>query len=294
MLVGTPSPAMTCDKSAGVRRVAERLVVLLTGLVWAAVPLAAGAADLQPATVAAFERYVRLTESRMDGDMIGKGPFLRVDALSEPERRQVYERLRNGETVVERLETRDAGREIDVPDGRCHHWVGTMFAPGVRLAQVVALMQGYDRYEAVYRPNVRRSRTLSRDGNRFRVYLQLYLKKVISVVLNSEYDVRYITVAPGRMHVRSWTTRIAEVHDPDTPGERESPVGHDSGFLWRLNNYCALDERDGGTYVQCETVSLSRDIPIGLGWLIGPFVTGIPRESLEFTLGAMRDAVGSH
>ena len=80
--------------------------------------------------------------------------------------------------------------------------------------------------------------------------------------------------------------------DPDTPEEHESPVGHDSGFLWRLNNYCALDERDGGTYVQCETVSLSRDIPIGLGWLIGPFVTSIPRESLEFTLGAMRAAVG--
>jgi len=30
---------------------------------------------------------------------------------------------------------------------------------------------------------------------------------------------------------------------------------------------------------------------MGLGWLIRPFVTGIPRESLEFTLTAMRAAL---
>jgi len=40
--------------------------------------------------------------------------------------------------------------------------------------------------------------------------------------------------------------------------------------------------------VQCESVSLSRDVPTGLGWLIGPFVTSIPRESLEFTLRTLR------
>jgi hypothetical protein len=61
--------------------------------------------------------------------------------------------------------------------------------------------------------------------------------------------------------------------------------------LWRFNNYCALEERDGGTYVQCESVSLSRDVPTGLGWLIGPFVTSIPRESLEFTLRTQRAAL---
>jgi hypothetical protein len=82
-----------------------------------------------------------------------------------------------------------------------------------------------------------------------------------------------------------------EVQHHDMLDEREKPVGHDSGFLWRFNNYCALDQRDEGTYVQCETVSLSRDIPTGLGWLIGPFVTSIPRESLEFTLQAMRRAL---
>jgi hypothetical protein len=50
-------------------------------------------------------------------------------------------------------------------------------------------------------------------------------------------------------------------------------------------------ERDGGTYVQCESISLTRDIPIGFGWMIRPFVTSIPRESLEFTLTTTRDVL---
>jgi hypothetical protein len=43
--------------------------------------------------------------------------------------------------------------------------------------------------------------------------------------------------------------------------------------------------------VQCESVSLSRDIPFGLGWVVGPFVSSIPRESLTFTLQTTRDAL---
>jgi hypothetical protein len=84
---------------------------------------------------------------------------------------------------------------------------------------------------------------------------------------------------------------VVEVAKPDTPEEHEETEGHDAGYLWRFNNYCALEERSEGTYVQCESISLSRDIPFGLGWLVGPFVNDVPRESLEFTLTAMRKAV---
>jgi hypothetical protein len=178
-----------------------------------------------------------------------------------------------------------------VPDGMCHHWVGTVFAPRAHLEQIVALMQSYDRYPAIYRPAVRSSRIISRSGDRFTVQLQLFMKKVISVVLNTDNDVRYASAGAQRVHVRSASTRIAEVSAPGTPQEREKPVGHDNGFLWRFNNYCSIDGRPDGSYIQCESVSLSRKIPIGLGWLIGPFVTSIPRESLEFTLGTIRTSV---
>lgn len=252
---------------------------------------APSAADLREPTNAAFDRYARVTEARMDEEVGGTRPFLWIDGLPEPRRAEAYAAMRRGEIVVSRLETREHGKSIEVPDGICHHWVGTVFAPHAGLEQVVALMQSYDRYSEIYRPAVRRSRTISRAGDRFTVQLQLFMKKVISVVLNTDNDVRYVSAGPARMHVRSYSTRIAEVTDAGTPQEREKPVGHDNGFLWRFNNYCSIDGRPDGSYIQCESVSLSRKIPIGLGWLIGPFVTSIPRESLEFTLGTIRTSV---
>jgi len=257
-------------------------------LLWIGPVSEVAAADLRADTVAAFDRYVKVTEMRISEETAGRRPFLWMDRLAEPERREVAARLRRGEIVVDRLETRDAGRPINVPGGICHHWLGIVFAPDVGLDRVVTLMQSYDRYSDIYRPTIRRSRMTSRDGDRFNVYLQLSMKKVISVVLNTEYDVQYVPIPPNRMVVRSYATRIAEVQHPDTPEEQERPVGHDSGFLWRFNNYCGLEEREGGTYIQCESISLSRDLPTGLGWLIRPFVTAIPKESLEFTLGRIR------
>ena len=84
------------------------------------------------------------------------------------------------------------------------------------------------------------------------------------------------------------TTRIVEVEHPDSPKEREKPVGRDRGFLWRLNTYCSFEQRDTDTYMQCESVSLTRGIPFILSAFIRPFVTGIPRETLTFTLEAAR------
>ncbi len=68
-------------------------------------------------------------------------------------------------------------------------------------------------------------------------------------------------------------------------------MGHDSGFLWRMDSDWRFQERDGGVYVECETISLTRDIPKGLGWLVKPFLTSVPRESLESTLGSTRSGV---
>jgi hypothetical protein len=57
-----------------------------------------------------------------------------------------------------------------------------------------------------------------------------------------------------------------------------------------MNTYWRFEEKDGGTYIECQSVSLTRDIPTGLGWMIGPFVTSVPRESLTFTLTTARKA----
>jgi hypothetical protein len=246
------------------------------------------AAELQPRTLEAFNRYVRLTEARMDREIEGKAPFLFVDRLQPANREATLAKLNRGEIVIERLRTREANREIDVAGGLIHHWIGTTFVPRATVDRSVSLMQQYDRYQDMYAPNVQRSSTISRDGDHFKVYLRLFMKKVITVVLNTDNDVTYMRLDKSRAHVRSYTTRIAEVQDAGTKEEREAPVGKDGGYLWRFNNYCSLEERSSGTYIQCESLSLTRSIPVGLGWIVGPFVSSIPRESLEFTLGRLR------
>jgi hypothetical protein len=262
----------------------KRVVVLL--LLVAAVPVAA--AELRPPTVAAFDRYVQVTEQRMTSSP----QFLWVDTLPASEQRAVLEALRRGELVIDRLTTRQGGKDIDIPDGMVHHWIGVVFVPGATSDKAVSLLQDYDHHAQIYAPNVAASKLLSRDGNNFRVYLRFMMKKVITVVVNTEHEARFTRDAPNRASSRIYSTRIAEVEAPGTPSEREKPVGNDGGYLWRLYSYWRVLERDGGTYVQCESISLTRDIPLGFGWLIRPFVTSIPRESLEFTLTTTRNVLG--
>jgi hypothetical protein len=85
--------------------------------------------------------------------------------------------------------------------------------------------------------------------------------------------------------------RIAEVENAGTAEEREKAPGDDDGFMWRMETWWRVKEGDGGVYVQSEVVSLTRGIPAGLGWMIGPFISSIPKESLTFTLEATRNAV---
>ena len=273
-------------------RPAARLLVSV-GVFAALTAADLAAADLQERTRQAFERYAQITEARIEQELKEPGRGLWMDRLANAARADAEQRLRAGEVLVTRLESRAQGKSIEIPDGKVHHWVGTVFIPGATLARTIEMVQGYEHYPRIYQPAIRRSAIVARDGPNFKVSMQMFMKKVISVVLNADFDVVYRSLGPMRMYVPSVATRIAEVEHPDTPEAREKPVGHDNGFLWRFNNYCLFEERDGGTYMQCESVSLSRTIPIGLGWLIGPFVTSIPRESLTFTLTAARRHLAS-
>jgi hypothetical protein len=188
---------------------------------------------------------------------------------------------------------RERGREVDIPDGLVHHWVGTTFVPGATIQQAVRLLTDYDTHAQIYQPRVARSKLVAHSGDAYRFSLRFVMKKVITVVVNGDFEGRFTYPARDRADGRFRSTRIAEVEAPGTPEERELPVGRDGGYLWRLNTYWRLLERDGGTYMQCESVSLTRGIPTGFGWLVGPFVTSIPRESLAFTLETTRGRLAS-
>jgi hypothetical protein len=277
-------------------------VMLLMRIKWPAILLAIQilgvqtpevmSAELTPKTVEAFDRYVQLTEARINREVLQTEKFLYLDELPPPRRSEVLAALKRGEIVMERLRTLDAsGHTVEAPEAIIHHWLGAVFVPGANLPQTLALMQDYNHHQDIYKPEVVGSRLLSRDGNDFKIFYRLRKKKVITVTLNTYHDVHYFPIDSTRWYSRSYSTRIAEVANADTPNEREKPVGQDGGFLWRINSYWRFEEKDVGVYVECESISLTRDIPTGLGWLIEPFVTSIPKESLEMTMGSTRAAL---
>ena len=249
-------------------------------------------ADLKPPTLEAFGRYVQATEARIDKELTRPETFLYVDGLPGPRRAEVRATLQRGEVFMERLKTQDAaGREMKAPDALVHHWMGAVFIRGASLRQVLELVQDYDRHQDIYKPEVVRSKLVQRKGNDFKIYYRLRKKKfIVTMTYNTDHDVHYYPVDATHCHSRSYTTRIAEVVDADEPSEREKPVGRDRGFFWRLYSYWRFEEREGGMYVECEAISLTRDIPM-LAIMFKPLVTDLPKESLQMTMGSTRRAV---
>jgi hypothetical protein len=250
--------------------------------------LEAQSVQLTQPTIDSFNKYVGDAEAGMQSK-IRAGRLFWIDDLADSERKQNYARLQAGDVIIERVSS-----ESHIPGGLIHHWKGLAFFPAVSLATTIQLLQNYGRYQGIYSPTVTASTLKQRSGNTFDVFLRLKQKKVLTVVLNTEYTVEYMALDPKNEFIRSRSTRIAEVENPGDANEREKPVGNDGGFMWRLNSYWRLRETDEGTLAECESISLSRPIPIGLGWVVGPFVESVPRESLRFTLEATRNALAKN
>ncbi|HEY6945845.1 MAG TPA: hypothetical protein VI431_11950 [Candidatus Acidoferrum sp.] len=275
---------------------AFRTNLLAVAILYPAVANFAQGAEPEPAklhsnTLAAFERYMKLTESRNDEELKRGTNLLWIDDLPAQEREAAYAALKRGEVKMKRLETLDGGKPIVCPSGIIHHWVGVVFIPGAKLEDALGMLEDYDKHSVYYGPDVERSKIESRNGEHFRVFLRFRRHKVITVVLNTEHEIDYFHDGPEHAHSRSSAVRIAEVENPGKSDEREKPPGDDGGFLWRMETWWRMEEGDGGVYVQSEVVSLTRDIPVVLSWMIKPFVTSIPKETLTATLVATRKAV---
>jgi hypothetical protein len=230
-----------------------------------------------PRTDAEFSRYVAAREASLDrepGLWIDRNPAEAAAA-------------RRGEVAVQSLNR----NPVALAHGLAHDWVGAVFVPGATLASTLALVQDYDNHKRVYQPEVVDSKLISRQGNGYRVYLRLQKRKVITVLLNSEHEVYYKQIDSKRAQSRSYSRRIAEIDDPGTPSERELSPADDHGFLWKINSYWRFEERDGGVWIECEAISLSRDVPFGLGAIVIPVIRELPAESLRKTLEATRTAL---
>jgi len=234
-----------------------------------------------PGALAAFNVYIITVEERLVRQHQTPAGFLAIPP-------QLSAQLHGGQPIVEQL-TPAAG--ISLPGAMLHHWRGTAFVPGATVKDFELLMKDFSAYPQRFSPQVERTVVLAQHGDHLQVFMRVRQKHVITVVMDARYDVLFRQLDRRHGYSISRSSSIAEIDSPGTAKEHPLSAAEEHGFLWRQNSYWSYEERDGGLYMQIESVSLSRAIPTGLGWAVRPFVESVPRESMEFTLQATCNAL---
>lgn len=237
--------------------------------------------ELKAATLLAYTSHIAAAEAAVEAGLRRGDPFPGAGA-------ERLAQLRKGVTIVELCSGK---RPLQAPDGLIHDWVGVICIPGTTVQKTLALLQNYDNHKNIYQPEVIGSKLIGRQGNDFQIYLRLRKKKFLTVILDTDHDVRYFPVDSTRWCCHSRTTRICEVEDAGSPAERVRPPDTGYGFLWRLHSYWQFEEGENCTYVECRAISLTRDVPSALAWIIEPIILKLPRDSLKATLEATRRAL---
>lgn len=247
-----------------------------------------GSAEAPSAASAFFARYTATVEARLSqqhasshGFLAEVGPDKAMDA-----------RLRSGERIIEHLTPADQ----PVPHGALlHHWRGTAFVSGASAADFERLMKDLRSYPRIFAPQILFARIMSpytgAIPDRIVTTMRVRQQHVITVVLDATYDVAYGSLDPRHRYSIARSIKISEISSSGKANEHALSVADEHGFLWRMNTYWSYEERDGGLYMQIESISLTRSIPTGLDWLVRPFVESVPRESLDFTLRSTCNAL---
>lgn len=248
--------------------------------------LAAGkgsAIELKPDTAAAFEKFIATVETRLEPRFSGRS-FLWSDEYPS-----VREQLRQGLSVAQPAQGNGV---VPVKGGLVQDWKAAIFIPRTTLPAVLAVVQDYDHHPNTYKGDITEAKIKSRKGDDFLVFMRVVKSKfMLTDVLNTEQLIRFVRVDPTRVYNRSYSTRISEISSPGKPDEHEMPVGNDRGYLWRMYGYFFFEERDGGVYIACESITLTREIPFGMGTILSPIINDLPGEALKKSLEQTRRAV---
>jgi len=246
----------------------------LTARVMASILLIAAqalAARLSQTAERAFETYVASVEARLADHHTGGGTNIATAVRVEPV---------NGGT-----------REVS--GGLLHHWRAAAFVPGATPEELLAILRDYDHLAKYYAPEVASSHSVIDNGDTASTAIRFRKHKVVTVVLDTEFDVQSGLTGTDRGYCYSQSTHIWQIEQAGTAHERRRVEGEDDGFLWRLNSYWSFSRMNGGLLMECEAVSLTRDVPRGLGWLITPIIQNLPRASLEFTMKSTTKALAA-
>ncbi|MDE3200548.1 MAG: hypothetical protein KGN79_06460 [Acidobacteriota bacterium] len=264
-----------------IRVVVLVLMIVILYPIWK--PRSANAEAPSAEAAAAFDRYAAKVEARLAQQHAKSKGFV---AGAEDSSKSIV--LQQGQLALENLMPTG---EAEADGAMLHHWRGTAFVPGATGAKFEQVLRDYGDYPSRFAPEVVRATVLSMSAAEARAKLRFRQKHVLTVVLDATYDVRFEQLDAEHRYSMSRSSSIKEIWREGSPEERALSVQEEHGFLWRQNTYWSCEERDGGLLIQIETISLTRDIPRGLGWALRGYVESIPRETLAFTLTRMREAL---
>jgi len=226
---------------------------------------AAVAAVLTSSALTAWNAHVSTTEARIAREYTSHERFFDRTSLLQ------------GHVLVE-------GRTIEVPSALIHDWRGAVWIPKITVPRLIANLQD----EVPRQEDVLQSRILDKGPDWMRVSLKLQRRKIVTAVYNTEHLVTFVREGPTRATSTSTSTRIVEVAGANTADEHELPEGDDRGFLWKLNAYWRYEQAGDGVIAECESLTLSRDVPSLVRWFAMPSIERTARESLTRTLIALR------
>ena len=181
---------------------------------------------------------------------------------------------------------------VTLPGGLIQDWIGAVFVPNTTLKETLSVVQDYPQHVQVYKPDVTEVKVLAHTGNDFTIRTRVVKSKFfISDVLDIDNQIHFVPLDSKRVYSRSASQRVVEVSNAGKKNEHELPVGHDRGLMWRINGYWFFDESDGGVFITCESITLTREIPFLMAKLLSPIVHELPAEALKTSLEETRNAI---
>jgi putative flippase GtrA len=232
------------------------------------------------AAAAAWTAYQKQVDAQYEASQPAHDSFFALDR--QPHASGWRADVLRGQPVLFKVET------PGVADGKIHHWIGAVFIPGMSVPTAVDRIQQGAGHESEHYEDVLASHLIERSGDKLRVFMKLRRTNLITVTYDTEHAVEYKRISGTRATARSVATKIAELANAGTPEERERSADDDNGFLWRLNAYWRYEAVPGGLIIECESVSLSRAVPLLVRPVANPIVDRVARESLNRTLTGLR------
>jgi hypothetical protein len=253
------------------------------------IPLLCRAADLNPAAERAWQAYIAERELHVSQQHARAETYLATLNCDAQKRSSVETQLLSGYVLI----TDVTAGPIACNGALLHHWRAAAFVPNATALGMYRLLSAYDRYPSYYAPAIWSCRVLSKSGGATTIAMRMKEQKIITVVFYSEYRVELKQEGEERGYEISRSTHIWQVDNPDAANERRRAERDGDGLLWHLNSYWSFAQWRNGLLIECESVSLTRNVPAGFGWLIAPLISEVPRESLEFTIKATEKALKS-